>query len=333
MNYEGYEFYYEMMPADERDVYKAMYNGFINYDTSFSIPKCEDGKISEIFEKLTNDHPEIFYVKSMQIQLSGLQCGYRTTPEYRFSKEKISYVNHEVNKEVSKVIHRCAGKSAVDAEKIIHDYLVEKATYKDRDAAYSHEMPGVFLYGIGVCEGIAKAFKFLCDKVGIPSGIVVGNTKGETAAHAWNQVCLEGEWYHVDVTFDANLTKDSGDVRYDYFNVTDYELTDRTSFFTVPSCNKYYGFYAKEQKYAKCQSDLKTIMRKRTGDVISVQLPKINCTEEQLQKCILKAVSESLGGLERQVIYIMPNYDRNVFTIKVAKYGKNPENIVFESFY
>lgn len=63
------------------------------------------------------------------------------------------------------------------------------------------------MYGIGVCEGISKAFKYLCDKVGIKSGIVIGNVKGEVAAHAWNQICIEGAWYNIDVTFDMNLSK------------------------------------------------------------------------------------------------------------------------------
>lgn len=57
---------------------------------------------------------------------------------------------------------------------------------------------------------MAKAFKYLCDNLGIHAGIVVGNTKEETVAHAWNQICLDGEWYNIDITFDANLTKSTG---------------------------------------------------------------------------------------------------------------------------
>jgi hypothetical protein len=321
MNNDCYEFYYEMMPDTERIVYRAMYDGLINSEAIFSIPKCEYGKIGEIFEKLADDHPEIFYVKSIRIQSWCLHGGYHIIPQYRFSKDEIECMNAEINREVESLLYQCGGKSVVDTEKIIHDYLVEKATYKDIDAPYSHEMPGVFLYGIGVCEGIAKAFKYLCDNVGISSGIVVGNTKGETTAHAWNQVCIDNEWYNVDVTFDSNLTKYSDDVRYDYFNVTDCELIDRSSFYGVHPCRKYYGFYNKNQRYAKCQNDLIKMMRSRTRDVISVQIPRMNCPEEQLQKYLFKTVSDGLLGYGKYNIYIYPNYDMNVFTIKISRIG------------
>lgn len=39
-----------------------------------------------------------------------------------------------------------------------------------------------------------------------------------TDGHAWNQVCIDGDWYHVDATWD-----DKGDngISYEFFNVPD----------------------------------------------------------------------------------------------------------------
>ena len=50
-----------------------------------------------------------------------------------------------------------------------------------------------------VCEGYAKAFKLVCDELGIPCLMVDGLTE---VAHEWNQVWLDGAWYAVDVTWD-----------------------------------------------------------------------------------------------------------------------------------
>ena len=47
-----------------------------------------------------------------------------------------------------------------EKERAIHDYIVKSVVYKDVEAPYSHEAPGALLYGIGVCEGISKAFKY-----------------------------------------------------------------------------------------------------------------------------------------------------------------------------
>lgn len=52
MNNGCHEFYYEMMDMNERAVYRAMYDGLKNFESSFAIIECEYGKIAEIFENL-----------------------------------------------------------------------------------------------------------------------------------------------------------------------------------------------------------------------------------------------------------------------------------------
>ncbi len=50
-----------------------------------------------------------------------------------------------------------------------------------------------------VCEGYARAFKVLCDQVGIPCVLVEGYSS--SGDHMWNNVQLDGNWYGVDVTW------------------------------------------------------------------------------------------------------------------------------------
>ncbi len=54
-----------------------------------------------------------------------------------------------------------------------------------------------------VCEAYSRAFKILCDKVGIPCVLVDGNAITSTGggAHMWNYVKIAGSWYAVDVTW------------------------------------------------------------------------------------------------------------------------------------
>ena len=56
-----------------------------------------------------------------------------------------------------------------------------------------------------VCEGYARAFKVLCDKLEIPCILMSGNVQssGGSGGHMWNYVQMEdGKWYAVDVTWD-----------------------------------------------------------------------------------------------------------------------------------
>ena len=59
-----------------------------------------------------------------------------------------------------------------------------------------------------VCEGYAKAFKVLCDQLGVPAVCVSGlSDKSRTGSgHMWNLAQIGGSWYLVDVTWDDSDT-------------------------------------------------------------------------------------------------------------------------------
>ena len=75
---------------------------------------------------------------------------------------------------------------------------------------------------MGVCEGIAKSVKVLCDALGIWCIIVISEANPEKKIkyrHAWNIVKIGKTYYHLDATFDLSLSKTL--TRHDYFNLSD----------------------------------------------------------------------------------------------------------------
>lgn len=75
-----------------------------------------------------------------------------------------------------------------------------------------------------VCLGYATTFQLLMDLAGVECITVTGAAFRSTSDHAWNMVCLDGEWYCVDATWDAN-GREAGQVsdepeQWRYFNVT-----------------------------------------------------------------------------------------------------------------
>ena len=111
------------------------------------------------------------------------------------------------------------GMSDYEIAKALHDYVVLNTAYgfpsdvPRPTAVYS----GYFslLWGCGVCTDYAMAYQLLMDMAGIPCGMVTN------ASHAWNIVQLDGEWYHVDTTWDDPTPNREGYVRYDYFLKSD----------------------------------------------------------------------------------------------------------------
>ena len=65
---------------------------------------------------------------------------------------------------------------------------------------------------------MAKAGKILCDELNIWCSIALSEAnpdKGIKYRHAWNVIQINGQYYHLDATFDNTLSRDDT-VRYDY---------------------------------------------------------------------------------------------------------------------
>ena len=92
----------------------------------------------------------------------------------------------------------------------INDYLCSLITY-DLDAPNRQNVYGALREKKCVCEGYAHAFKLLCDKFGIDCVSIVGTgySDGESEAHMWNAVRLDGMWYAVDVTWNDQASKNT----------------------------------------------------------------------------------------------------------------------------
>ncbi len=119
----------------------------------------------------------------------------------------------------------------------IHDYLVAYVdydfelyeSYRNGDTSAmnspSFDIDGVFLNKRAVCDGISRAFNFLCAIEGIESVRVTGTFMG--VPHAWNKVRIGGVQYNVDVTADA-ANYSIGDSLYKQISHGYFLLGDRT---------------------------------------------------------------------------------------------------------
>ena len=80
-----------------------------------------------------------------------------------------------------------------------------------------------------VCLGYAMTFQLLCDLAEVECITVVGAAFNSEEDHAWNMVRLNGKWYCVDVTWDANARENGGHGQpkdWDYFNVTSEDMAN-----------------------------------------------------------------------------------------------------------
>lgn len=119
--------------------------------------------------------------------------------------------------------------SQYDKEKAIHDFIVANYRYDIEGleantlTLRSHSVTGLVSDGKGVCEAYANMFMLMCRMAGLDCTVATG--KLNNVDHAWNVICINGEYYHVDVTNDDPAPDVPGRLRYNYFNLDDKEIT------------------------------------------------------------------------------------------------------------
>ena len=142
---------------------------------------------------------------------------------------KKAYTDKEI-KELNKIIDKVINEKTTNVMpvrekiKIIHDYIIDNTEYDElknkniNDTTYKSQTAyGALVQGYATCNGYADAMAIFLDKINVI------NYKISNEDHIWNLVYLDGNWYHLDLTWDdpvseININRDT------YFLITTEEL-------------------------------------------------------------------------------------------------------------
>lgn len=246
------EYYYSQMNKQQKNVYSGMKVGLCALEAAFLVP-CIDGReLTDIFMKLRLDHPEIFYAVSFRYRIYRNSDNIEMIPEYLFSAGKIREHQRALNARVDKLLRPAQAMTEWEKEVYIHDFICGQVYYDKLKKPYSHEIIGPLGHGVGVCEGIAKSVKILCDALKIWCIIAISDSNPDKKIkyrHAWNVIKLGGSHYHLDATFDNSVSRDEV-IRYDYFNLGDKQFfrDHEPAMYEIPLCDDNSHFYYMEKK-------------------------------------------------------------------------------------
>ena len=245
-------YYYNHMNKQQQAVYHAMKTGIQSLAPSFPCPRMEGKELTDVFLKLRLDCPEIFFVSGFHFRYYPDSANVELSPEYLFDKNKIKDHQKAMKARVEKLVRPAVTMAELEKEQYVHDFICQNVRYDKLKKSYSHEILGPLGQGVGVCEGIAKTVKILCDQLGIWCIVVISEANPEKNIkyrHAWNIVKIGGTYYHLDATFDNTLSH-MGPVRYDYFNLDDGKVfrDHEPVIWKVPACTVSDGFYYRVKK-------------------------------------------------------------------------------------
>lgn len=245
-------YYYNRLPKEEQAAYHAIRTGLLALSPSFAVPRLPDRRLGELFFLLRLDCPEIFYASGFHFRFYPDSGHVEFIPEYLFEKNKIREHQKALSSRIAKLARPAQSMNEQEKEQYIHDFICENVRYDKLKKPYSHEIIGPLGQGVGVCEGIAKTVKILCDTLGVWCMIAVSEANPDKKIkyrHTWNIVRLGKETYHMDATFDNSLSQ-GGPLRFDYLNLDDKRFfrDHEPVIWPVPACTDGEHFYYREKK-------------------------------------------------------------------------------------
>ena len=228
----GSRYYYTRLSDFEKKVYRSIYDCWITgssvahielLGTGFTLPSGME--LHQIVTYIIDENPHLFHLETSQFHYN------RTGTHITIQAENV-YAPHEYTDIYRRLIARVkqitdkARQYPTDYDKFrfLHDYLAENLTYdlgapNPRSQREIHTIVGALLNSACVCDGYARAFRLLCDQLHLSCIVAIGEgTQPDNAGpHAWNFVKLNGQVYHVDVTWDSNLIANGCPVSDHYF--------------------------------------------------------------------------------------------------------------------
>lgn len=114
--------------------------------------------------------------------------------------------------------------STVEKILLVHDYFETEFKY-DENTPYNRAY-GLFEYKSGSCSAYALGFKYAMNYLGIPCELA----NSINMNHSWNIVQVDGQWYHVDTTWDDPLPDILGNAYHKCVLVSDTEIKNQNHY-------------------------------------------------------------------------------------------------------
>lgn len=220
----------------EREIYEDTVKNLGKLRDKVILP-VESNTYGRILEMIRLEQLSFNHISMWKLgEYSTSDQGFEVNFSYRLTADEISSMNMAAERAAKDIISRLT-PDMDDYEKLkfFHDYLVLNCE-TDSEDEYADTIYGALVRKKALCEGYTKAFSYLCNLADIENVIVTGKTY---VPHMWNMVKLNGNWYHVDVTWDNpddELHEKYPDcILYQYFMVTDSVIKNNHTIVPYPA--------------------------------------------------------------------------------------------------
>lgn len=256
------EYYFNQIPSELNEIYRELYERIKNYEDSADLyASVSTDNFWIAYYAVLADHPEFFWIDSSvqakESSFTGKVIGYQLSTTVDI--ENRDFLRTQLEAAADECISRI-DPDVSDYQKIkqVYEYLIDMVDY-DGSSPDNQNIQSALLNHRSVCAGYAKAFQYILHRMGMFCTYVTGSTVSG-GDHGWNIVRIDGNYYHVDVTWGdpvfVNTQEASGTggaMNYNYLCCTDAELYKThipKASVPLPECiDDSYNYYKRNNMY------------------------------------------------------------------------------------
>lgn len=219
----------QMHMSTVEDFRDAMLDAFRQRHTQFEAEFTGNQQDLAQVYALIDNYYDPHRIISITATSSPRTTAIRATIKYASRSEDASLVQQRVEELVQELI--TPDMSPHQKVRLLHDWVVRNTVYDESLTRY--DAYDIFVDGTAVCQGYALLLDALLTEAGFNTVYVTGKIKpafrGDTnstsdGGHAWNMVQIDGQWYHLDATWDDPIPDQPDQVQYNYYMLTDAEI-------------------------------------------------------------------------------------------------------------
>lgn len=187
-----------------------------------------NSELQQVMSLVFNENPHFVhlhtnYAFSYDVdKTTGEWIVYDVRPKYTMDKAEYAAALAEVEAWVDRIAALAdPGFTDLEYALFFHDYLVKNYSYDNSLNVFN--VYNMIKTGTGVCQAYSYAYAMLLMEVGVE----VSWATSPEMNHLWNLVKVDGEWYHVDATWDDPNGRSAGSVIHSYFLKSDRAISSK----------------------------------------------------------------------------------------------------------
>ncbi len=272
---------YGQLNKDEQVAYGLFEEAMRRQAASCDISRVKRNvNIMEVLATVLGDNPDIIYFNKTMIRTIGSFYSKQMNFVGCLNKRQAEQCGIQLKKALENAVWEIDKNAKNDKEILmgISEFLQRNVKYDTDElksiergksrTPMSHNAYGALVNHLAVCDGFASAFSLIAQYFGMKGMLVKGKSSYRHTSkvdHVWNIMEYQGEFFHIDATWDTNTYETTHMYSYDYFGLDDDEIAvdHEWDFRSTPKCgSQKLSYFIANHLYAYSESQIEDIISK-----------------------------------------------------------------------